>query len=35
MARVRICRECRKPVAECICPDDEPGEDSSDEGDAA
>lgn len=34
MARIRICGECRQPVAACVCPDDDdPGpEDSSDEG---
>ena len=29
MARVRICGECRKPVAECIC-EDEPEDDGDD-----
>ncbi len=26
MARIRICGECRQPVAACICDDDEPGD---------
>lgn len=25
MARIKVCGECWKPVAECICDDDEPG----------
>lgn len=34
MARIRICGECRKPVAECIR-DDEPGPDDGSEDEAA
>ena len=26
MARVKVCGVCWKPVNECICDDDEPGE---------
>jgi hypothetical protein len=25
MARIRICGKCRRPLAECICEDDETG----------
>lgn len=31
MARIRLCGVCRKPVAECICDDDEPQDSSDDE----
>ena len=32
MARVRVCGECRKPVAECICDDDEDESTEEDDG---
>ena len=36
MARIRVCAECSKPVAECICDDEDPGEqDGGEDGDAA
>jgi hypothetical protein len=32
MARVKICGVCWKPVAECICEDDEPEGTREDDG---
>jgi hypothetical protein len=26
MARVKVCGECRQPVADCVCPPDEDDE---------
>lgn len=34
MARIKVCGECWKPVAECICPDEDP-EAAPDDGDDA
>lgn len=34
MARVKVCGECWKPVAECICDDDSQGQDGTEDGNA-
>lgn len=31
MARVKICGECMKPLAECICDEDEPEDGGEDD----